>query len=162
MPTADGRSSAMWLVVLGAVGSSAPWVCPCSIAGGRSGCSVGQAGCCFLRHEMFEQEGTAVMTVVDFQQEDSHVVRCLFGACPVREVDSSYRREIAPTTQLRRRYGCLGRPVGGRTGAKKGVCTMCTPWAWDRVVLLPDWGGFRGSGVFSRTGGRFESHLGHA
>ena len=26
---------------------------------------------------------------------------------------------------------------------KKGVCTMCTPWASDRVVLVPDWAGLR-------------------
>ena len=27
--------------------------------------------------------------------------------------------------------------------AVKRVCTMCTPWASDRVVLVPDWPGLR-------------------
>jgi hypothetical protein len=26
---------------------------------------------------------------------------------------------------------------------KKRVCTMCTPWASDRVVRVPDWAGLR-------------------
>ena len=45
---------------------------------------------------------------------------------------------------------------------------MCTPWASDRVVLVPDWAGLgRIAEVFgvrvgySRAGTRFESHLGH-
>ena len=41
---------------------------------------------------------------------------------------------------------------------------MCTPWASDRVVLVPDWAGLRmfsGEWRISRAGTRFESHLGH-
>ena len=59
---------------------------------------------------------------------------------------------------------------GGLSRANWGVCTMCTLWASDRVVLVPDWAGFpvcqdwrvfRGSGGYSKAGTRFESHLGH-
>jgi hypothetical protein len=46
------------------------------------------------------------------------------------------------------------------------VCTMCTPWASDRIGSCwrrtgPDRGCLRGSGGYSRLGTRFESHLGH-
>ena len=39
--------------------------------------------------------------------------------------------------------------------AKKGVCTMCTPWAADSSVQVPDWPGFRMfPGVLSVCWGR--------
>lgn len=49
-------------------------------------------------------------------------------------------------------------------GKEMKVCTMCTPWASDRVVYRPDWAGLRRfstEGGFSRAGTRFESHLGY-
>jgi hypothetical protein len=73
---------------------------------------------------------------VDFQQEGCPVVRCTFGACPVPEARSSFFGEIAP-----RPGGRLSSVVGAVKWAKKGVCTMCTPWASDWVVLVPDWPG---------------------
>jgi hypothetical protein len=66
------------------------------------------------------------MMVVDFQHERSPVVRWLLGAGPVPEVGSSYRREIASKTQLRRPDGRLSSPVGGRTGQKGGVHNVHT------------------------------------
>ena len=79
----------------------------------------------------------------DFQQEGRLVVRCLFGAGPVPETDSSRRSEIARKTQLPRPDGRLSSLVGGAEVGKERVCTMCTPWASDRVVLVPDWAGLR-------------------
>jgi hypothetical protein len=41
---------------------------------------------------------------------------------------------------------------------------MCTPWASDRAVLVPDWAGLRSFSAEWRISGgwtRFESHLGH-
>ena len=79
------------------------------------------------------------MMFVDFQHEGRPAVRCLFGAGQVLEAYSSYRSEIAPRPGAR-----LGSPVGARQKwAEQGVCTMCTPWASDRVVLVPDWAGLR-------------------
>jgi hypothetical protein len=78
------------------------------------------------------------MMFVDFQREGRPGVRCFFGAGPVPEAYSSYCGEIAP-----RQGGRLGSPVGGAEVARKWVCTMCTPWASDRVVLVPDWAGLR-------------------
>jgi DNA-binding XRE family transcriptional regulator len=53
----------------------------------------------------------------------------------------------------------------GSKGGKKGVCTLCTPWASDSVVPVPDRAGLRlfpGRPVFAGAGMQFESHLGHS
>ena len=115
----------------------------CVLTSWRAGLSVGHAGCCSLLHEMFGKEEPAAMMFVDFQHEGRPVVRCLFGAGPVPEAYSSYRSEIARKTQLPRPDGRLSSLVGGAEVGKKRVCTMCTPWASDRVVLVPDWAGLR-------------------
>jgi hypothetical protein len=73
------------------------------------------------------------MIVVDFQHEGRPVVQCLFGAGPVPEVYSAYWSEIAPRPDRR-----INSPVGIAEVTQKRVCTMCTPWASDRVVLVPD------------------------
>ena len=45
-------------------------------------------------------------------------------------------------------------PGPGNKVGKKGVCTMCTPWASDRVVLVPDCAGLRRlSGEWRKFGG---------
>ena len=33
--------------------------------------------------------------------------------------------------------------LGASEVGKERVCTLCTPWAADRVVLVPDWDGLR-------------------
>ena len=76
--------------------------------------------------------------VIDFQQEGRPLVRCLLGAGPVSEVDSSYRSEIARRTQQPRPDGRLGSLVGDAEVGKMKVCTMCTPSASDRVFCRPD------------------------
>ena len=91
-------------------------------------------GCCSLRHEMFGEEEPAAMMVVDFLHEGHPIVLCLFGAGPVPEAYSSYRSEIARKTLLPRPDGRLSSLVGGAEVGKMRVCTMCTPWASDRVV----------------------------
>ena len=97
------------------------------------------------------------------------------GAMPPRSVSDSSRHrrfgEIGPgpshiTHSMKLLWPALSRRLLGPATkwARRRVCTMCTPWASDRVVLAPDWaglGGFRGSGGYSRAGTRFESHLGH-
>lgn len=84
---------------------------------------------------MFGKEETAAMMFVDFQHEGRPLVRCLFGAGPVPEADSSCRSEIARKTQLSRSDGRLGSLVGAPKWARKRVRTMCTPWASDRFGL---------------------------
>ena len=88
----------------------------------RFGLSVGHAGGCSLRHEMFEKEEPAAMMFVDFQQEGRPVKRCLLGAGPVPEACSSFFREIGSPP---------GRPFkqrgwGGEVGKKEGVHNVHT------------------------------------
>ncbi|MCB5291696.1 hypothetical protein BJQ90_01123 [Arthrobacter sp. SO3] len=104
----------------------------------RAGLSAGHAAWCSFLHETFGKEEPATMMSINIQQEARAVVRCLFGAGPVPEAYSSYRNEIPP-----RPDGSLRSLVVGAKVGKKRVCTMCTPWASDRVVLASDWPGFR-------------------
>ena len=87
------------------------------------------------------------MMFVDVRHEGCTVLRCLFGAGPVPEAYSSYRGETARRTQLPRPGGRLGSLAGGAEVGKKRVCTMCTRWASDWAVPVPDWAGF---GMFGR------------
>ena len=114
----------------------------CSLRG-RPDCRFVMQGCCSLRHEMFGEEEPAAMMVVDFLHEGHPIVLCLFGAGPVPEAYSSYRSETVRKTQLPRPDGRLRGPIGAPKWARKRVCTMCTPWVSDRVVLVPDWAGLR-------------------
>ena len=97
---------------------------------------------------------------IDFHLEGRPLTLCLFGAGPVPEAVPSYRSDIAPTTPV------PGMHLGSATKwAEMRVCTMCTPWASDRVVLVPDWAGLRrfsGEWRIVGSGTRFESHLGHS
>lgn len=61
----------------------------------------------------------------------------------------SYRSEIERKAQPTRPDGRLSSLVGGAKVGKKRVCTVCTPWASDQVVLASDWAGLamiRGNG----------------
>ena len=103
------------------------------------------------------------MMFVDFQQEGRPVVRCLLGAGPVPESDSSCRSEIARKTQLLR-PAVYAAWLGAPKRAKRGCAQCAHPGLrigsyWCRTG--PDCGCFRGSGGNSRAGTRFESHLGH-
>jgi hypothetical protein len=54
--------------------------------------------------------------------------------------------------------------VGAQNAHKRGCAQCAHPGLRIRLYRYrtgPDWGGFRGSGGFSRAGARFESHLGH-
>ena len=67
------------------------------------------------------------MMFVDVRHEGRPAVRCLFGAGPVPEAYSSYRREMARKTQLPRPDSRLGSPVGGaEVGEKEGVHNVHT------------------------------------
>jgi hypothetical protein len=77
----------------------------------------------------------------DFQHEICPVVRWFFGAGRLPEGGSSYQGDIARTAQLPRPDGRSAASLGGTNLAKVRVCTMCTPWASDRVELVPDWAG---------------------
>ena len=82
------------------------------------------------------------MIFIDFQHEGRAVVLCLFEPGPVPVAYSSNRSEIAFKPQLPR-ADCRFSSLVALKWAKEGVCTMCTPWASDRVVLLPDWAELR-------------------
>ena len=83
------------------------------------------------------------MMFVDIQHEDSPTVQHLFGAGSVPEAFPSDRCEIARKSQLPRANGHISSLVGAPKAGKERVCTMCTPWASDRVVRVPDWAGLR-------------------
>ena len=126
---------------------------PTPVGGLRSpleaGLLVGHAGRCFFPHEMFGKEEHSAMKFIYFQRKRRPVMRCFSGAGPVPEAIPSYRSDIAPKTPL------PGRHLGSATKwAKMRVCTMCTPWASDRAVLVPDWAGL---GMFGGSGGLAEA-----
>jgi hypothetical protein len=79
---------------------------------------------------------------IDFQHEGRAVALCLFEPGPVPVAYSSDRSEIAFKPQLPR-ADCRFSSLVALKWAKEGVCTMCTPWASDRAVLLPGWAGLR-------------------
>ena len=113
---------------------------------------------------MFGKGEPAAMMIVDFQHEGSPQCSACSGPVRFRRPALSIGAKTSREIRLPRPDGRKGSLVGCAEVGKKGVCTMCTPWAADRVVLVPDWAGvrrFRGSGGYSRAGTRFESHLGH-
>ena len=77
------------------------------------------------------------MIFIDFQHEGRAVVLCLFEPGPVPVAYSSNRSEIAFKPQLPRADCRFGSLVALKW-AKEGLCTICTPWASGRVVLVPD------------------------
>ena len=122
-----------------------------------------------LPHERSEG-GHKTMTFVEFQpparsapKRPAKVVR----RAPVGLEGVEMRGvEVACVeTELSRREGRLHFAGQRIKGSKRGCAHCAHPGL--RIELYrrhtrSDWGGFRGSGGFSRVGARFESHLGHS
>lgn len=101
----------------------------------------------FFSMKRFGEEEPAAMMVSDSQQ-DGRLVRCLYAAGSVPEAGLSFQSEIERKAQSTRPNGRLSSLGGASKWARRRVCTLCAPWAWDRFVLVPGWAGlrrFRGS-----------------
>ena len=84
------------------------------------------------------------MTHVDSQTVQCHLSRCLIAV--VTDAPGNIRPERSHITHsVKLSWPALsGRLLGAATKwAKMRVCTMCTPWASERVVLVTDWAGLR-------------------
>ena len=84
------------------------------------------------------------MTHVDSQTVQCHLSRCLIAV--VTDAPGNIRPERSHITHsVKLSWPALsGRLLGAATKwAKMRVCTMCTPWASDRVVHRSDWAGLR-------------------
>ena len=80
---------------------------------------------------------------------DSQTVQCRRVGCLVAVVTDG-SENITPerstiTDSVNLSWPAASRQTSGpgKIMGRKRVCTMCTPWASDRVVLVPDWAGLR-------------------
>ena len=83
------------------------------------------------------------MMIVDFQHEGSPQCSACSGPVRFRRPALSIGAKTSREIRLPRPDGRKSSLVGCAEVGKKGVCTMCTPWAADRVILVPDWAGVR-------------------
>ena len=106
--------------------------------------SVGHAATHPFAYEMFGKEERTAMTHVDSLTVKCHLGGCLIAVLPdASENIEPERSHIMHSVKLS--WPELSRQTSGpgTKWAKMRVCTMCTPWASDRVVLVSDRAGLR-------------------
>ena len=106
--------------------------------------SIGHAATNPFDYEMFGKEEGTTMTHVDAQTVQCHLGRYLLAdVTDASENIRPERRHFTQGVKLPWPERSRQTPGPGNKQGKKGVCTMCTPWASDWVVPVPDGAGFR-------------------